>query len=158
MLRRHQITWEDFIEKWKKENLDPREVSKRRTHVSQDQVTLQETSEDQMEVTGRASESLNLSKSSKKVKPLNIRDKTNTFCNECDLTFDTRIQFLGHCSDVHDVKFKGKAGQPLVIPSVELQERSVRSPQRKKVRVNVSNMSPDSKKERDPVPCQVLES
>ena len=162
MLRRHQLTWEAFIEKWKRENLEPPEVVKRRNnletrnYVSQDQATLQEISEDQIEVAGRDNESLN--KSSKKAKPLNIRDKTNTYCNECDVTFDTRIQFLGHCSEIHDVKFKGRAGQPLVIPSVEEQERSgsMRSPLRKKARVNVSNLSPNTKKDKDPVPCQVI--
>ena len=51
-----------------------------------------------------------------KVKPRNIRDKTNMYCNVCDLTLATRILFLSHCSTVHDVKFKGKSGQPLVIP------------------------------------------
>ena len=51
-----------------------------------------------------------------KVKPKNIRDKTNKYCDVCDVTLDTRILFLSHCSNVHDVKFKGKSGQPLVIP------------------------------------------
>ena len=44
--------------------------------------------------------------SSIKVKPQNIRDKTNTYCNVCDLKLDSRILFLSHCSTVHDVKFK----------------------------------------------------
>ena len=51
-----------------------------------------------------------------KVKPKNIRDKTNVFCDVCDVTLDTRILFLKHCSFVHDVKFKGKFGQRLEIP------------------------------------------
>ena len=51
-----------------------------------------------------------------KVKPKNIRDKTNKYCDVCDITLDTRLLFLSHCSNVHDVKFKGKSGQPLVIP------------------------------------------
>ena len=52
-----------------------------------------------------------------KIKPKNIRDKTNKYCDVCNITLDTRILFLSHCSNVHDVKFKGKSGQPLVIPN-----------------------------------------
>ena len=59
-----------------------------------------------------------------KVKPRNIRDKTNMYCNVCDLTLATRILFFSHCSTVHDVKFKGKSGQPLVIPQLQDRERS----------------------------------
>ena len=151
MLRKHQLFWEDFVEKWKRENPKQARKEKAKGASPQGGATLEETSEGQ-NVTGSVTESLN--KSSKKVKPLNIKDKTNTYCNECNVTFATRIQFLGHCSDVHDVKFKGRAGQPLVIPSVEDQDRSVTSPPRKKAKVNVSNPSPDSKKDRDPVPCQ----
>ena len=156
MLRKHQLFWEDFVEKWKRENPKQARKEKAKGASPQGGATLEETSEGQ-NVTGSVTESLN---KSKKVKPLNIKDKTNTYCNECNVTFATRIQFLGHCSDVHDVKFKGRAGQPLVIPSVEEQERSdsMRSPLRKKARVNVSNFSPNTKKDRDPVPCQVSQS
>ena len=59
-----------------------------------------------------------------KVKPRNISDKTNMYCNVCDLTLATRILFFSHCSTVHDVKFKGKSGQPLVIPQLQDRERS----------------------------------
>jgi len=54
-----------------------------------------------------------------KRKPDNIRDKSNTFCNICDLKFSKRLLFLSHCSSVHDVKFKGiKSGQGIVIPKL----------------------------------------
>ena len=155
MSRKPQMTWEDFIEHWKRGNPghQPQDITLKAKveegNISQGGATLEESSADRS-VAGKES----LNKSNKKVKPLNIKDKTNTYCNECDVTFTSRIQFLGHCSDVHDVKFKGKLGQPLLIPPVG-QDRSGRSPPRKKARVNVSNLSPDSKKDRDTVPCQV---
>ena len=43
-----------------------------------------------------------------KIKPKNIWDKTNKYCDVCDITLETRILFLVHCSSVHDVKFKFK--------------------------------------------------
>ena len=52
-----------------------------------------------------------------RVKPKNIRDKSNTYCDVCDVTMDTRLLFLEHCKSLHYVKFtKGKHCQPLGIP------------------------------------------
>jgi len=101
-----------------------------------------------------------------KVKPKNIRDKTNKYCDVCDITLDTRLLFLSHCSNVHDVKFKGKSGQPLVIPKeadssrVSLGQGDAEagaSPARKKMKLadtslNTS-MDPNNPR-RAPVPCK----
>ena len=99
-----------------------------------------------------------------KVKPRNIRDKTNMYCNVCDLTLATRILFLSHCSTVHDVKFKGKSGQPLVIP--QDRERSPaashhdpasgspHSPARKRARMSDSMNTTSDNPRRVPVPCK----
>ena len=46
-------------------------------------------------------------------RPKNIHDKTNMYCNVCDLTLASRVLFLRHCSTVHNIKFKGKGQQPL---------------------------------------------
>ena len=46
-------------------------------------------------------------------RPKNIHDKTNMYCNVCDLTLSSRVLFLRHCSTVHNIKFKGKGQQPL---------------------------------------------
>ena len=46
-------------------------------------------------------------------RPKNIHDKTNMYCNVCDLTLTSRVLFLRHCSTVHNIKFKGKGQQPL---------------------------------------------
>jgi len=48
-------------------------------------------------------------------RPKNIHDKTNMYCNVCDLTLASRVLFLRHCSTVHNIKFKGKGQQPLDI-------------------------------------------
>ena len=78
----------------------------------------------------------------KKIKPHNIKDKSNTFCNVCDVSYSSRILFLSHCSSVHDVKFKGKAGQPLVIPSDKNEKVS---PPQKKIKLNQeSPVKPDN--------------
>jgi len=103
-----------------------------------------------------------------KVKPQNIRDKTNTYCNVCDVNLSTRILFLSHCSSVHDVKFKGKSGQPLVIPqdkdrmsmsmsgktgtSPRNNDSGSGSPARKKAKLNNSINDPNNPR-RAPVPC-----
>ena len=101
-----------------------------------------------------------------KVKPQNIRDKTNTYCNVCDVNLSTRILFLSHCSSVHDVKFKGKSGQPLVIPQDKDRTQPVSgktgtspknndgsgSPARKKIKLNTSITDPNNPR-RAPVPC-----
>ena len=99
-----------------------------------------------------------------KVKPRNISDKTNMYCNVCDLTLATRILFLSHCSTVHDVKFKGKSGQPLVIP--QDRERSPaashhdpasgspHSPARKRARMSDSMNTTSDNPRRVPVPCK----
>ena len=173
MLRKHKMTWEEFIEDWKRRNPNHgRPESKRKARAdstpmarkakvelsaSQNATTLEEASAD-LTNTGQAVER---SESKKKVKPLNIRDKTNTYCNECDLTLPTRLEFLGHCSQVHDVKFKGKLGQPLVIPTLNNSTSAVPddqgeiSPARKKPRLSNNVISsPNSKKDREPVPCQ----
>ena len=92
-----------------------------------------------------------------KVKPKNIRDKTNKYCDVCDITLDTRILFLSHCSSVHDVKFKGKSGQPLVIPSKPGEAETVASPARKKIKLADtslnSSVDPNNPR-RAPVPCK----
>ena len=100
-----------------------------------------------------------------KVKPKNIRDKTNVFCDVCDVTLDTRILFLKHCSFVHDVKFKGKFGQRLEIPrdtdtSINMSRaedtEAEDSPARKKRLVDTSlntSMDPNNPR-RAPVACQ----
>ena len=46
-------------------------------------------------------------------RPKNIHDKTNMYCNVCDLALASRVLFLRHCSTVHNIKFKGKGQQPL---------------------------------------------
>ena len=91
-----------------------------------------------------------------KIKPKNIRDKTNKYCDVCNITLDTRILFLSHCSNVHDVKFKGKSGQPLVIPNKVGETEAVSSPARKKVKLDTSlNNSVDpNNPRRAPVPCK----
>lgn len=97
----------------------------------------------------------------KKMKPQNIKDKTNTYCNVCDHNFQTRILFLSHCSSVHDVKFKGKAGQPLVIPGNDKpQGYSDSDPpatppsKKQKVSSNVEKTTPSTGKKKTEVPCQ----
>jgi len=110
--------------------------------------------------------------SSIKVKPQNIRDKTNTYCNVCDLKLDSRILFLSHCSTVHDVKFKGKAGKPLIIPqdqepNVDNKQPTSSTKSTKSSPTSTSSGSPPKKKaklshnssdmstpRRTPVPCQ----
>ena len=54
-------------------------------------------------------------KSRVKVKPKDIRDKKNRYCDICKVTLYSRLLFLSHCSKVHAVKFRGKSGQPIVI-------------------------------------------
>jgi len=51
----------------------------------------------------------------KKSRPLNIRDKTNKYCSNCEATFNTRILFIKHCQDLHKIRFKNKAGGPVVL-------------------------------------------
>jgi len=48
-------------------------------------------------------------------KPLNITDKSNKNCSQCDITFPSRILFLRHCQDVHKLKFKNKFGNSLLL-------------------------------------------
>ena len=172
MLRKHKMTWEEFMEDWKTRNPNHgRQENKRKARADPGPearkvsaaTTLEEASADL--TTAKTEEGAERAESKKKVKPLNIRDKRNTYCNECDLTLPTRIEFLAHCSQVHDVKFKGKLGQPLVIPTVtnsssavpdeDQRDQTVSSPDRKKARLSASVISsPNSKKDRDPVPCQ----
>ena len=99
----------------------------------------------------------------KKMKPENIKDKTNTYCNVCDHNFQTRILFLSHCSSVHDVKFKGKAGQPLVIPgndktqgnNVSDSDPPATPPSKKqKLSSNVDRTTPTTGKKKTEVPCR----
>ena len=101
-----------------------------------------------------------------KVKPKNIRDKTNKYCDVCDITLDNRIAFLSHCSNVHDVKFKGKSGQPLVIPKdtdssrVSLGQGETEagaSPARKKIKLADTSLNTSvdpNNPRRTPVPCK----
>ena len=175
MLRKHKMTWEEFIEDWKRRHPNHgRQDQQRKARsgpapesrkVVTSGATLEEASVDQT-TTSTTGEGGERAESKRKVKPLNIRDKTNTYCNECDLTLPSRIEFLAHCSQVHEVKFKGKLGQPLVIPSVtnstspdpeeDRRDPRLSSPDRKRARLSTSvvSSSPNSKKDRDPVPCQ----
>ena len=50
-----------------------------------------------------------------KKKPLNIKDKKNKYCNQCDITFGSRILFLKHCQSIHKLRFKNKSGDPLIL-------------------------------------------
>ena len=182
MLRKHKMTWEEFIEDWKRRNPNHgRQENKRKARtgpgpapeakkakvevsVSKSATTLEEASADHFN-TGQPAERGERGESKRKVKPLNIRDKRNTYCNECDLTLPSRIEFLGHCSQVHDVKFKGKLGQPLLIPTLnnstpavqseDQRDQAGSSPVRKKAPPSSELIpSPNSKKDREPVPCQ----
>ena len=55
------------------------------------------------------------STSMKKSKLMNIRDKNNKHCSYCEVTFDTRMIFLKHCQDSHNMRFKNKHGAPVVL-------------------------------------------
>ena len=57
---------------------------------------------------------------------------------------------------MHDVKFKGKSGQPLVIPNKVGETEAVSSPARKKMKLDTSlNTSVDpNNPRRAPVPCK----
>ena len=55
----------------------------------------------------------------KKEKPLNIKDKHNKYCNQCDITFGSRILFLKHCQNIHKLRFKNRSGGPLILDRVK---------------------------------------
>lgn len=53
---------------------------------------------------------------SKRVKPTNLKNKKNTYCDLCEEDFLSRTAFLTHCSAAHDIKFKGKSGGLINFP------------------------------------------
>jgi len=153
------------IEKIKSEVEESKEINEKEQEIEEvKKVTLEESTSSSPQ---KSSEN---SFASVKVKPQNIRDKTNTYCNVCDQKLDSRILFLSHCSSVHDVKFKGKAGKPLIIP--QDQEPNVNnkqpplstkssptstssgSPPKKKAKLSQNNSFDLSTPRRAPVPCQ----
>ena len=57
-----------------------------------------------------------------------IQDKTNKTCSSCTITFDSRRSFIEHCTTVHNMRFKTKAGVTISGNTVQrrLQEEAMK--------------------------------
>ena len=49
------------------------------------------------------------------LKPLNVKIRTSKCCDCCNKNFKTRKMFLIHCQDFHNVRFKNKSGETVVL-------------------------------------------